>query len=56
VIPPAVKIAILSCKILAHASVAVTKCAFSKIEGTFRTDLGEKKYYDSINDDDESVV
>ena len=41
--PSAVKIAILSCKILAHASVAVTKFALSKIDGAFKMEINKNR-------------
>jgi hypothetical protein len=52
----ALKLAGASCRLLARASFAMTMYALQKVEETFKTDLNEKKYYDNINDDDESVV
>tara|TARA_R110000765_G_scaffold123860_1_gene220889 strand:+ start:834 stop:938 length:105 start_codon:yes stop_codon:yes gene_type:complete len=34
----------------------MTMYTLQKIEETFRVEKDEKKYYDSINDDDEGVV
>jgi hypothetical protein len=53
---PALKLAGASCKLLARASFAMTMYALQKIEDAFKVERDEKKYYDSINDDDESVV
>lgn len=53
---PALKLAGASCRLLARASFAMTMYALQKIEETFRVERDEKKYYDNINDDDESVV
>jgi hypothetical protein len=52
----ALKLAGASCRLFARASFAMTMYALQKVEETFKTDLNEKKYYDNINDDDESVV
>ena len=53
---PALKLAGASCRLLARASLAMTMYTLQKIEETFRVERDEKKYYDDINDDDESVV
>jgi len=53
---PALKLAGASCRLLARASFAMTMYTLQKVEDTFRVERGEKKYYDDINDDDESVV
>jgi len=53
---PALKLAESSCRLAARVSFAMTMYALQKIEETFRVERDEKKYYDSINDDDESVV
>lgn len=53
---PALKLAGASCRLLARASFAMTMFTLQKIEETFRVERDEKKYYDNINDDDESVV
>ena len=53
---PALKLAESSCRLAARVSFAMTMYTLQKIEEAFRVEKGEKKYYDSINDDDESVV
>ena len=53
---PALKLAESSCRLAARVSFALTMYTLQKIEETFRVEKDEKKYYDSINDDDESVV
>ena len=53
---PALKLAESSCRLAARVSFAMTMYALQKIEETFRVERDEKKYYDSINDDDEGVV
>jgi len=52
----ALKLAGSSCKFLARASFAMTMYTLQKIEDKFKADTKEKKFYDNINDDDESVV
>ena len=52
----ALKLAESSCRLAARVSFAMTMYALQKIEETFRAEKDEKKYYDSINDDDEGVV
>ena len=53
---PALKLAGASCRLLARASFAMTMYTLQKIEDAFKVERDEKKYYDDINDDDESVV
>jgi hypothetical protein len=53
---PALKLAESSCRLAARVSFAMTMYTLQKIEETFRVERDEKKYYDDINDDDESVV
>ena len=53
---PAIKLAGASCRLAARVSFAMTMYTLQKIEETFRAEKDEKKYYDDINDDDESVV
>jgi hypothetical protein len=53
---PAIKLAGASCRLLARASFAMTMYTLQKVEDAFRVERDEKKYYDDINDDDESVV
>ena len=53
---PALKLAGASCRLLARASFAMTMYTLQKVEDAFRVERDEKKYYDDISDDDESVV
>ena len=53
---PALKLAGASCRLLARASFAMTMYTLQKVGDAFRVERDEKKYYDDINDDDESVV
>ena len=52
----ALKLAESSCRLAARVSFAMTMYTLQKIEDAFKVERGEKKYYDNINDDDESVV
>jgi len=52
----ALKLAGASCRFFARASFAMTMYTLQKIEDAFKVERDEKKYYDNINDDDESVV
>ena len=54
----AISLAAASCRLLARASVVVTRFTLLKVEEVFRIDLNrsENRYYDSIHDDDDDMT
>tara|TARA_R110000764_G_scaffold163817_1_gene250962 strand:+ start:920 stop:1096 length:177 start_codon:yes stop_codon:yes gene_type:complete len=47
-----------SCRLLARASIVVTRLALLKVEETFRVEQRgrESKYHDAIHDDDDDMT